>query len=75
MVSYVLVLFLFASPVITLNGKQFLLFNVLERRFNIFGFPFWPQDFYLFVMSMLIGVIFITLFDRVTAMIKSPSIY
>ena len=23
-------------------------FNILERRFNIFGFPFWPQDFYLF---------------------------
>src|SRR5690606_21673489 len=43
-------------------GNQFLLFNVLERRFNIFGFPFWPQDFYLFVLSMIIGVIFIALF-------------
>ena len=38
------------------------MFNVLERRFNIFGFPFWPQDFHLFVISMLIGVVFITLF-------------
>jgi cytochrome c oxidase accessory protein FixG len=34
----------------------------LERRFNIFGFPFWPQDFHLFVISMIIGVIFIALF-------------
>lgn len=34
----------------------------MERRFNIFGFPFWPQDFHLFVISMLIGVVFITLF-------------
>ena len=38
------------------------MFNILERRFNIFGFPFWPQDFHLFVISMIIGVIAITLF-------------
>jgi len=61
-VSYGLLLFLFAAPFVKLNGNQFLMFNVLERRFNIFGFPFWPQDFHLFVISMLIGVIFITLF-------------
>ena len=62
LVSYVLLAFLFASPFVKINGNQFLLFNVLERRFNIFGFPFWPQDFHLFVISMIIGVIFITLF-------------
>lgn len=61
-VSYVLLLFLLAAPFIKINGNQFLLFNVLERRFNIFGLPFWPQDFYLFVISMLIGVVFVTLF-------------
>ncbi|NOY47184.1 MAG: cytochrome c oxidase accessory protein CcoG [Chlorobi bacterium] len=61
-VSYGLLLFLFAAPFVKLNGNQFLMFNILERRFNIFGFPFWPQDFYLFVISMLIGVVFITLF-------------
>ena len=38
------------------------MFNILERRFNIFGFQFWPQDFHLFVISMIIGVIAITLF-------------
>ncbi len=61
-VSYFLLIFLFSSPFIKVNGNQFLLFNVLERRFNIFGFPFWPQDFHLFVISMIIGVVFITLF-------------
>ncbi|PVW15822.1 cytochrome c oxidase accessory protein CcoG [Marixanthomonas spongiae] len=61
-VSYFLLAFLFAAPFIKINGNQFLLFNVLERRFNIFGFPFWPQDFHLFVLSMLIGVVFIILF-------------
>ena len=38
------------------------MFNILERRFNIFAFPFWPQDFHLVVISMIIGVIFVTLF-------------
>ncbi|MFS4416516.1 cytochrome c oxidase accessory protein CcoG [Maribacter sp. 2307ULW6-5] len=61
-VSYALLAFLIASPFIKINGNQFLMFNVLERRFNIFGFPFWPQDFHLFVISMIIGVIFIALF-------------
>lgn len=61
-VSYFLLLFLVLSPFVKLNGNQFLMFNVLERRFNIFGFPFWPQDFHLFVISMIIGVIFIALF-------------
>lgn len=61
-VSYVLLAFLFFSPFIRINGHQFLMFNVLERRFNIFGFPFWPQDFHLVVICMIIGVIFVALF-------------
>ncbi|SFZ92573.1 cytochrome c oxidase accessory protein FixG [Flaviramulus basaltis] len=61
-VSYFLLAFLLLAPFIKINGNQFLMFNVLERRFNIFSFPFWPQDFHLFVISMIIGVVFITLF-------------
>lgn len=61
-VSYFLLAFLFAAPFVKINGNQFLLFNLLERRFNIFGFPFWPQDFYLFVIMMIIGVVFIIFF-------------
>ncbi len=61
-VSYFLLSFLILSPFIKINGNQFLMFNVLERRFNIFSFPFWPQDFHLFVISMLIGVVFVALF-------------
>ena len=64
-VSYFLLLFLFAAPFVKINGNQFLMFNVLERRFTIFGFPFWPQDFHLFVISMIIGVVFVALFTVV----------
>ena len=61
-VSYLLLAFLVAAPFVKINGNQFLMFNVLERRFNVFSFPFWPQDFHLFVISMIIGVLFIALF-------------
>jgi cytochrome c oxidase accessory protein FixG len=64
-VSYFLLIFLLSAPFIKINGNQFLLFNVLERKFNIFGFPFWPQDFHLLVISMIIGVVFIILFTVV----------
>ncbi len=64
-VSWFLLAFLLAAPFIKINGNQFLLFNVLERKFNIFGFPFWPQDFHLLVVSMIIFVVFIALFTVV----------
>ena len=64
-VSYFLLAFLLLAPFIKINGNQFLLFNVLERRFNIFSFPFWPQDFHLLVISMIIGVVFVILFTVV----------
>jgi cytochrome c oxidase accessory protein FixG len=64
-VSYFLLVFLLSAPFIKINGNQFLLFNVLERKFNIFSFPFWPQDFHLLVISMITGVVFVILFTVV----------
>ncbi len=61
-VSYFLLAVLVANPFVKINGNQFMMFNVLERRFNLFGFPFWPQDFYLFVLFMIVGVVFVILF-------------
>jgi len=65
-VSYILLVFFLTAPFIKVNdGNQLLLFNVLERKFSIFGFPFWPQDFHLLVISMITGVVFIILFTVV----------
>ena len=61
-VSYFLLLFLISAPFIKINHHQFMMFNVLERRFTIFGFPFWPQDFHIFVIIMIIGVVGLALF-------------
>jgi len=62
LISYFLLAFLISAPFIKINGNQFLLFNVFKGKYNIFGQPFWPQDFYLLVLSILIGVVFVILF-------------
>ena len=61
-VSYVLLIMLFGAPHLYINGQQSLLFNILDRKFAILGKVFWPQDFYLFAIAMIIGVVFIILF-------------
>jgi cytochrome c oxidase accessory protein FixG len=53
---------MFSAPFIRIGGHPFLLFNIFERRFIIFGHIFWPQDFYLFVLATIIFVVFIVLF-------------
>lgn len=62
----VILLVLFAvMPFIKINGEQFMLFNILERKFHIFGRPFFPQDFYLLALAVVISVIFLVLFTVV----------
>ncbi len=61
-VSYILLIILFGAPHVRINGEQSLLFNVIERKFVIFGKIFWPQDLYLFAIAMIIGVVFVILF-------------
>lgn len=64
-VGYFLLVFLIGTPFIKVDGEQFLLFNFLERKFVIFGQPFWPQDFHLFVFMTLAVIVFIILFTVV----------
>lgn len=63
--SVVLLVLLFSGPFMTWNGHPFLLLNVLERKFILFGVPFWPQDFFLFVLAMLTFFVFIILFTAI----------
>jgi cytochrome c oxidase accessory protein FixG len=64
-VSLALLAILFAGPFVRIGGQPLLLLNILERKFIIFGQVFWPQDFYLFVLASLIGLVFIVLFTVV----------
>ncbi|PKO97858.1 MAG: cytochrome c oxidase accessory protein CcoG, partial [Bacteroidetes bacterium HGW-Bacteroidetes-9] len=62
LVSYALLLIFFTLPFIKVNGEPLLLFNFLERKFIVFGVMFFPQDFYLFVLSMIAFIVFVVLF-------------
>lgn len=64
-VSWVLLVFLFGIPFVKVGGEPLLLFNVLERKFILFGIRFLPQDFHLFVLAMLTFIVFIILFTVV----------
>jgi cytochrome c oxidase accessory protein FixG len=64
-VSILLLVIMFATPFIKINGNPFVLLNILERKFIIFGVIFWPQDFHIFALSFLAFVIFVVLFTAV----------
>lgn len=61
-VSIFFLILLFTGPFMKLNGHPLMLFNILERKFILFGIAFWPQDFHLFVLAMLTFIVFIILF-------------
>jgi len=60
--SWLLLAILFAGPFIKVDGRPWLLFNIFERKFIIFGAVFWPQDTYLLIFLLLIFFVFIILF-------------
>ena len=64
-VSFIFLVIFLTMPFIRVDGEQFLLFNVLERKFVLFGLLFTPQDFHLFVLAMLTFLVFIILFTVV----------
>jgi hypothetical protein len=64
-VAIFLLALLFAGPFIKIGGQPFILINIFERKFIIFGTPFWPQDFHLFALALISFVVFIVLFTVV----------
>lgn len=65
LVSIFYLLLFFLLPFVRINGDPFFLFNVLERRFIFFGVTFWPQDFFIFGIGMLVFIVFVVLFTVV----------
>ena len=52
----------FTLPFLKFSGKPLFLFNIPESKFIIFGKIFWPQDFFIFGLTMVTFIIFIVLF-------------
>ena len=60
--SFFLLAFFFVTPFLKFKGDPIFLFNIIERKFILFGMIFWPQDFHLIVLSLITLVVFIILF-------------
>lgn len=64
-VSLFLLTFLFGAPFIKVNGHPFIILNILERKFIVFGIPFGPHDIHLFALTMIAVIVGIFLFTVV----------
>jgi len=63
--SFFYLIVFFSLPFIKVNGQPLFLFNILEGKFVLFSMVFWPQDFFLFGLGMIIFVLFVALFTVV----------
>lgn len=61
-VSMLFISLFFLGPFLSWNGQPLFLFNILQRKFIVFGLTFFPQDFHLFVLAMITFFVFIVLF-------------
>ena len=64
-VSIILLGILFIVPFIKVNGHPFMLLDLLDRKFILFGISFGPHDFHLFVLTIIGFIISIFLFTVV----------
>lgn len=63
--SMVLLVLLYGLPFVKMNGNPLILLNILERKIVLFGVPFGPHDFHLFVIAMILAIISTFLFTVV----------
>lgn len=61
----ILLAFFYLGPFLKVKGDPILLFNILERKFILFGIVFWPQDFHLILMMFITTLVFVVLFTVV----------
>ena len=61
-VAYIWLLFFILAPIIQINGHPFMLIDIANRNFVIFGVIFWAQDTFILALLMLSFVFFIVLF-------------
>jgi cytochrome c oxidase accessory protein FixG len=47
----------YAFPWISIGGQQLVLFDLPARRFHVFGLTFWPQDFFLLTLLLVIAAL------------------
>ena len=61
-ISLIFFAIFFALPFVYVHGQPLFLFNIPSARFILFGKVFWPQDFFIFGLTMVTFIIFVILF-------------
>jgi cytochrome c oxidase accessory protein FixG len=64
-VSIFYLIIFFTLPWIKVHDEPLFMFNIIERKFILFGMIFWPQDFFVFALAMLTFIVFVVLFTIV----------
>lgn len=66
--SWLLLAVMVAGPFVRIRGNPLLMLNIVDRKFSILGFIFWPEDTVIFAVAMLVFltsiIIFTTAFGR-----------
>ncbi len=60
--SWFMLLFFVGVPFIRFNGHPFILLDIANRKFIIFGAIFWAQDTFILSLLMLSFILFVVLF-------------
>jgi cytochrome c oxidase accessory protein FixG len=60
-----LLLILFGTPFLRVDGHPYMLFNVVEGQFILFGAGFGPHDFFILGLLTISAIVFILLFTVV----------
>ena len=55
----------YGGPWLTWNGRQAVLFDILHRKFYIFGLVFWPQDIIYLAVLLIVAALSLFLFTAV----------
>jgi len=64
-VGYSLIFLFVIMPFLKIRGNPVLLINIIDRKFFIFGQPFYLQDFFILALGAVASVIFVMLFTVV----------
>jgi cytochrome c oxidase accessory protein FixG len=56
-INTVLQAILFATPWLTWQGHQAILFDIGARRFHLFGWAFWPQELYFLHLILIMAAL------------------
>ena len=55
----------YVGPFLTWGGRQAILFNLVERKFYIFGLTLWPQDFIFLALLLIMAALSLFFFTAV----------